>query len=232
MAEAPALRLALAFAPAGTATLIELVWAIDAEIASSARAGIDHGVAHARLAWWHGEIERLAAGRPSHPLCRRLLALAGAAPDYAAFAARVTAAELALVGYAPAGLDELDAWFDRADGAREILAAQAIVRERQPLLTAYGRALGRGLGLAAALARNDALLLGDLERGALAARARTALQEALSALAPADRAAQRVGLVRADLALDQLDRPDRTAAPLRQLWLAWRSARRALGSAP
>jgi hypothetical protein len=160
----------------------------------------------------------------------QLRALGGEAPDYGAFGARVTAAELVLVGYAPEGLDELDAWLDRSDGAREILAAELLSQRRDPALAAYGRALGRGLGLGAALRREDAVLLGTLDRAELVARARAELERALGALAPPDRARQRHGLVRARLALDQLDRPGRTPGPLRQLWLAWRSARRALGS--
>ncbi len=224
-------RLAMSFAPADAAASLPLLWAIDAQIAASARPGLDHGVAHARLEWWRGEIERLARGEPRHPLCVQLRASGGAAPDYSAYGARVTAAELTLVGYAPEGLDELDACFDRSDGAREILAAELMAQRRDPALCAYGRALGRGLGLTAALQREDAVLLGAQDRGALAAHAASALHSALGALAPPARARQRHGLVRAELALDQLDRPGRTPAPLRQLWLAWRSARRALRSA-
>ena len=48
MAEAPlsfAERLALSFAPADASTPLQLLWAIDAQIAASARPGLDHGVA-------------------------------------------------------------------------------------------------------------------------------------------------------------------------------------------
>jgi 15-cis-phytoene synthase len=48
--------------------------ALEREIAASTRADLDHAVAHARLDWWQGEIQRLAAGQPEHPLCVRLLA--------------------------------------------------------------------------------------------------------------------------------------------------------------
>jgi 15-cis-phytoene synthase len=46
--------------------------AIEREIGATARAGLDHGVAHARLDWWHEECERTAQGRPSHPLTREV----------------------------------------------------------------------------------------------------------------------------------------------------------------
>lgn len=47
-------------------------FAIEREIAASIRPGIDHAVAHARLEWWEGECERIAAGRPVHPLGQAL----------------------------------------------------------------------------------------------------------------------------------------------------------------
>lgn len=41
--------------------------AVDREITASIAAGLDHAVAHARLAWWQDECERLAVGTPRHP---------------------------------------------------------------------------------------------------------------------------------------------------------------------
>lgn len=51
------------------ATLLE----IETEIASGLRPGIEHHVAHARLQWWSEEAERVAQGRPVHPLGRELV---------------------------------------------------------------------------------------------------------------------------------------------------------------
>jgi phytoene synthase len=48
--------------------------ALEREIASSLHAGMDHLVAHTRLAWWREECLRCAAGNPQHPLTRELLA--------------------------------------------------------------------------------------------------------------------------------------------------------------
>jgi phytoene synthase len=51
------------------ATLLE----IEAEIAGGLRPGIEHHVAHARLQWWSEEAERVAQGRPVHPLAKELV---------------------------------------------------------------------------------------------------------------------------------------------------------------
>jgi 15-cis-phytoene synthase len=47
---------------------------IEAEIAASLQAGLDHEVAHARLAWWGEECARTTLGSPTHPLTRSLVA--------------------------------------------------------------------------------------------------------------------------------------------------------------
>jgi 15-cis-phytoene synthase len=46
--------------------------AIEAEIAASLKPGLDHEVAHARLAWWGEECARTTLGSPTHPLTRCL----------------------------------------------------------------------------------------------------------------------------------------------------------------
>jgi len=53
------------------AALLEL----EREIGASLHPGLDHQVAHTRLAWWREECVRTAAGRPTHPLTRELAAL-------------------------------------------------------------------------------------------------------------------------------------------------------------
>jgi 15-cis-phytoene synthase len=45
---------------------------IEAEIAASLKPGLDHEVAHARLAWWGEECARSEQGSPTHPLTRAL----------------------------------------------------------------------------------------------------------------------------------------------------------------
>ena len=45
---------------------------IEQEVSASVRPGVDHHVAHTRLAWWREEFARCAAGNPVHPLTREL----------------------------------------------------------------------------------------------------------------------------------------------------------------
>jgi hypothetical protein len=47
---------------------LELFFALEHELHSTVRPGLDHNVAHARLGWWQTEAERTAAGKPVHPL--------------------------------------------------------------------------------------------------------------------------------------------------------------------
>lgn len=223
----PDAPLALAFAANPRVAALAPLAKIDAEIAASTRADLDHAVGHARLEWWRGEIGRLAAGSPRHPLCVELLKLGGEAPDYGLLLERVTAAELALVGYAPHGQVELLAYIGRSHGARETLAAQLLAAGRSESLATYGARLGRGFGLLEALVAGDDALLGELPREQLLTRARLALASAPAALALPERAAQAHGLVRAALALARLDRSGAAPGSLRLLWLAWRTARRA-----
>ncbi len=49
------------------------LFAIEHEIAASLRPGLEHEVAHVRLAWWREECERLCALRPRHPQTLALL---------------------------------------------------------------------------------------------------------------------------------------------------------------
>lgn len=225
MAAPPELALALAFAGSAARARLEPLYAIDAEIAAAVRPGIEHSVAHAKLAWWRGEVDRLAAGRPEHPLARALHARAGSAPRYERLHERLTAADFTLVGFAPATAAELEALVARSHGALQSLAAEALAGDANPALADFGAALGRGLGLAAALAAPGAPLAGPLERAPLLARARESLEQARARLPAALRPAQAHGLVRAALVEARLLRPD--PSPLSQLWLAWRTARRA-----
>jgi phytoene synthase len=53
--------------------------ALEREIGESLRPGLDHQVAHLRLAWWREECARFAQGCANHPLTRELGALFSAA---------------------------------------------------------------------------------------------------------------------------------------------------------
>jgi hypothetical protein len=218
--------LAILFAGAGRRAALEALYAVDDQIALAARPGIEHAAAHAKLGWWRSEVDRLAAARPQHPASRALHEAAGDRPDYRLLHERLAAADLELVGFAPGTLAELDALLYRSHGAVQQLAAQLLGARRDAALDAFGAALGRGLGLADQLAQTlaDTRSAGPFGRDELAARARDALATVDAALPPAARSAQAHGFVLAALAAARLGRSP--PAPLAQLWIAWRAARR------
>lgn len=78
-AEAAATRnLAELYSVPAQRAALQALRAIEAEIAVSLRPGIEHQVAHSRLAWWREECQRFAAGIPQHPLTRQLTSTLGA----------------------------------------------------------------------------------------------------------------------------------------------------------
>lgn len=83
---------------------------IERELAATARRPLDHSVAHARLAWWQEELERLRAGEPRHPATK---ALQSHRPDLRPLAA------LAALQLARASLGEGRIALDAAQLARE-----------------------------------------------------------------------------------------------------------------
>jgi hypothetical protein len=218
--------LAILFAGPGRRAALEALYAIDEQIALAVRPGIEHAAAHAKLGWWRSEVDRLAAARPQHPASRALYGAAGDGPDYRLLHERLAAADLELVGFAPGTPAELDALLYRSHGAVQQLAAQFLDGRRDTALDAFGALLGRGLGLADRLAGTplEGPVGGPFDRDELASRARHALATAGDELPPHARGAQAHGYVLAALAAARLgnDRP----APLPQLWIAWRAARR------
>lgn len=203
---------------------LEALAALEAELAASVRPGIEHSVAHARLGWWRAEVERLAAGRPEHPLTRTLAAHSGTAPDWTLLNERLAAAELVLGGVVPATDAALEAFLYRLEGAPWQLRAQLLAGERSEPLAAFGAALGKGLGLVARRAQAT-----DAAAATRAAeRAAALLELAARALPRPARRAQVPGLVALALGRARLAR-DAAAPPaaLVQLFIAWRAARRA-----
>jgi len=88
----------LLYWPEATRIAAAALLQIRAEIRASLQPGLDHTVAHTRLAWWHDELARTLRGSAAHPLTRQLqqslgLQLAGAS-DLTALA-RAAALELA-----------------------------------------------------------------------------------------------------------------------------------------
>lgn len=68
----PARYLAWLYSTDAQKTALAALLEIEAEIASGLRPGMEHHVAHARLQWWSEEAERVAQGRPVHPLAKEL----------------------------------------------------------------------------------------------------------------------------------------------------------------
>jgi 15-cis-phytoene synthase len=69
----PARQLAWLYSTDTQKPVLAALLEIETEIASGLRPGIEHHVAHARLQWWSEEAERVAQGRPVHPLGQRLV---------------------------------------------------------------------------------------------------------------------------------------------------------------
>ncbi|HXW75593.1 MAG TPA: squalene/phytoene synthase family protein [Steroidobacteraceae bacterium] len=67
-------ELAWLYSRAAQRAALAALLAIEREIGTSLRPGLDHQVAHARLAWWREECMRCAAGAAAHPLTRELIA--------------------------------------------------------------------------------------------------------------------------------------------------------------
>jgi len=73
---APASRaLASLYARGAERPLLTALWALEEEIGASLKPGLDHQVAHTRLAWWREECLRCAARKPAHPLTRAIAGL-------------------------------------------------------------------------------------------------------------------------------------------------------------
>jgi hypothetical protein len=68
----------LLYAPPTHRRLLRMLLALAAELAAGIVRGLDHDVAHVRLAWWREESGRLARGTSSHPWLRAAPAQAAA----------------------------------------------------------------------------------------------------------------------------------------------------------
>jgi phytoene synthase len=68
-------ELAWLYSPPPQRAALATLCTLEAEIGARLDAGLDHEVAHARLAWWREECARTVDGQPTHPLTRELAAL-------------------------------------------------------------------------------------------------------------------------------------------------------------
>lgn len=90
------LYLARLFSPPSLRADVTAIAAIYVELEATTTRFRDLNVARTKLAWWHEEFARLAAGRPAHP-ATRLLGADGAAAAVNGLADMVTGAELNLL---------------------------------------------------------------------------------------------------------------------------------------
>jgi len=151
-------HLAVLFSGAPERSLVEAIYAYEAELRRIG-AATSHEAAHARLQWWRGELDRLAAGRPSHPLAQALLPLHDhPAADLALLHEMLVAADLDLARLTYVTWQELEAYLFRSSGAPQVLIAATL--SKGSALSPAEREFARRLG--AAVRQTEMLF--DLER--------------------------------------------------------------------
>lgn len=238
------------------------VHAFTREVRDAAGEAADAGVARARLAYWRNELSAAMAGRPQHPVARALAAAARAhAISEEQLAQIVDGAQMDLDCNRYPDITTLEVYCQHTDGAVQQLCAKIFGCQEEATME-YGRMLGvalrmteiiRDVGRDARLNRvylpidelqrfgltdNDILQRREDERFAQVmafqiARAYEYHERAAALLAPADRRAQRPGLVLAAISRALLEeiaalrgrtlRQSVALTPLRKFWIAWKT---------
>jgi phytoene synthase len=117
----------LLYAPEDRRDVLLAMHVIDAEIRESAQ-GPNHDVAHTRLQWWRGEIDRLVNAAPQHP-ATKLLGERTRQPrrSFAKLHELLVAADMDLARMTFANAQELRAYSSRSGGAlQELIAAELV----------------------------------------------------------------------------------------------------------
>ena len=137
-------HLAVLFAGPQAREALDALYAYEAELRGIGSSE-SHDAAHIRLQWWRDELDRLAGGRPSHPIAGALLA---SSTHWRAEASllheALAAAELDLARFTYHDWTELEAYCFRAAGALQTLNAAALAGGRA--LSAQEREFARRLG--------------------------------------------------------------------------------------
>lgn len=137
---------AMLFGGAERRTSLEAPYGFEAELRRIV-ASPSHETAHARLQWWRGEIDRLVAGRATHPLAQALAgAAAGTRADLKLLHELVVAADLDLARLTYVNWQELEAYCWRSAGALQTVAAGLLAGDRD--LAPEEREFARRLGSA------------------------------------------------------------------------------------
>lgn len=156
---------AVTYAPVEARPLLAALYAYEAEIDDTVRAS-NHDVAHTRLQWWRGEVDRLLGGQPQHPVTRALLPLRErAVDDMALLHEPLVAADIDLACLVLQNAREVEAYCFRATGSLQTLAA--VASNTSGRLSDRERAFARELG--SCVRRTEMLrdLRGHLARGKL-----------------------------------------------------------------
>lgn len=157
-------HLAVLFSGTPHQPLLEALYAYEAEVRRIVLFA-SHEAAHARLQWWRGEIDRVAAGRAEHPLGRALLPLLEQPhADPTLLHETLVAADLDLARLGYRSWQELDAYLYRSAGAMQELIA-AVLAGNEPMAPAV-REFAHRLGAAT----RQTQLLFDVARDVTAGR--------------------------------------------------------------
>jgi len=135
---------AVLFAAPAARAVLEALYSFEQEL-RRVSAGVSHEAAHARLGWWRGEVDRLAAGRPEHPIAVALLPLRACRDgDPTLLHEMLAAADLDLARMTYRTWPELEAYCFRAAGALQTLLAATLAGDRPlaPSEREFARRLG------------------------------------------------------------------------------------------
>ena len=158
-------HLAVLFSGSREQDLLAAIYAFEQELRRIVRSDA-HEAAHARLQWWRGELDRLNAGHPAHPLGQALLPLRGRpGVDLSLLQEMLAAADLDLARFTYLTWQELDAYLFRSAGAAQVLLAATLAGERgmADAERDFARRLGNSLRQSEAIGDLDA----DLRAGRL-----------------------------------------------------------------
>jgi phytoene synthase len=137
---------AVLYAPESARPALQALYAFEAELRDTV-CTTAHEVAHTRLQYWRSEVDRLAGGRPEHPVTRGLLPLREAGADVSLLHEALVAADFDVARVTLNTETEASALAFRASGSVQTLAAMA-ARGASPLSAAerdFALRLGAGV---------------------------------------------------------------------------------------
>jgi phytoene synthase len=156
---------AVLFAPADARPVLEALYDFEAEVRATVETS-SHEAAHARVQWWRSEIDRLVAGRATHPIAIALQPVRERRDvDLGLLHETLVAADLDLARMTYHNWQELEAYCVRAAGALQTVAAAVLAGDRP--VSEDERRFARALGSAQRQAEMIRDVRHDLRRGRL-----------------------------------------------------------------